>query len=1096
MSDYFTRLPFVKLLEWIKGEENSEAMFGIHRDLFFRPSETDVFRIKRYGKVLETPIGVAAGPHTQLSQNIISAWLTGARYIELKTVQVLDELDVTKPCIDMEDIGFNCEWSQELKLEDSFDEYLNAFIVLFILKQRFDFSNSAGPGFLFNMSVGYNLEGVKSASVQKFLDKMVHSETLIRDKIVQVRHLFPEVQDIVFPRSISDNVTISTMHGCPPEEIEQIARYFIEERKLNTTIKLNPTLLGPEKVRDILNDRLGFDITVPDIAFDHDLKMEAGVILIQNLRDAAEKSGVEFNLKLTNTLETENRTDTLPEKERMVYMSGRALHAISINLASELQEQFDGTLDISFSAGADCYNVADILACGIKPITVCTDILKPGGYGRLAQYLTEINNRFGKKRAVDLTDFIAGTAESDSELRYQALDNLKKYAKKVLSEERYTKESFPWKNIKTARPLNPFDCIKAPCMETCPTGQDIPAYMRLTAQSNYDKALRVILETNPLPGIQGLVCDHPCSYKCTRINYDNPLLIREIKRFVSDKSEYIGLPEPLEDNGLYVAIIGAGPSGLSAACFLRLRGFAVTVFEEGKQAGGMATKAIPFYRLDDRRKNRDIERIMATGLTIKYLEKIDEIKFRELRDKYDYVYIAIGATAAVKLRVKGADAAGVFDQLTFLSAVKAHKEITIGRNIVVIGGGNSAMDAARTAKRLADDESKVTLLYRRTVKEMPADPDEVTAAACEGIKIRELISPESIVVEKGHIQKIRCFRMKLGKTDLSGRPRPEIIEGSLFEIETDMIITALGQQVVAPFFPGELQINPETRETLLDNVYAGGDAVRGASTLIRAIADGRFAAENIAKKAGIHIGSDFIKTLNNRNLALKKATRNYGVTIPETDLSERSGFDLVTRTLDEEQAITEARRCLSCDLICDVCVSVCPNRANVAYKSECFTTGIYNASQKNGKISLSKTDTFKINQGNQVLNIGDFCNECGNCATFCPTKGAPYKDKPKFYLDENNFNTEKSGYLLKGSVLIKKINGKMMSLTEHEKSYLFENDKVTVSLDKKCGEIVNVQFKTANDIETDLAALPELYFLLNTLKSVPGINTSALNQNR
>jgi len=231
MSDRFTCLSLEQLLLWIKREEPSGKIFGIPQGLFFRPSADDPFRMTRYGRLLESPIGVAAGPHTQLSQNIVSAWLTGARYIELKTVQVLDELDVTKPCISMDDEGYNCEWSQELKLGQSLEEYLNALVVIHLLKKRLRLGDDKEPGFIFNMSVGYNLEGILSPGVQKFLDSMSDAGKVIGEKLALAGEIFPEAAGLTIDPCVSDNITISTMHGCPPDEIEKIGHYFIEKRK-------------------------------------------------------------------------------------------------------------------------------------------------------------------------------------------------------------------------------------------------------------------------------------------------------------------------------------------------------------------------------------------------------------------------------------------------------------------------------------------------------------------------------------------------------------------------------------------------------------------------------------------------------------------------------------------------------------------------------------------------------------------------------------------------------------------------------------------------------------------------------------------------
>jgi putative selenate reductase len=596
MSDKFTPYPIEKLLHWILSEEREGQIFGIRRELFFVPQPGDVFKMTRYGQKLETPIGVAAGPHTQLSQNIISAWLTGARYIELKTVQTLDELDVTKPCIDMTDEGYNCEWSQELKLEQSFDEYLNAWIILHILKDRFEWGEADSRGFIFNISVGYNLEGILNPNVQAFLDRMADCAAQKSAKIEALAGIYPRIRDLDIPNQISDNLTVSTMHGCPPDEIEKIGRYFIEERRLNTTIKLNPTLLGSDQLRRILNDELGFEVDVPDEAFGHDLKYAAGVALITSLLESASKSGVEFNLKLTNTLETTNSDQNLPQNEKMVYMSGRALHPISINLAQRLQDEFNGKLDISFSAGTDCFNIADVLACNLRPVTVCSDILKPGGYGRMGQYLEEILEAFSAAGAESIDEFIQARTQLKDQAR-SGLKNLKAYADAVIAGDAYSKSQFPYETIKTPRELTAFDCIQAPCVATCPASQDIPGYMYYTATGNYQKALGIILETNPFPNMQGMVCDHLCQYKCTRLNYDNPLLIREIKRFIAKKEGLQTARTPAAPNGLKVAIIGAGPSGLACAYFLALNGFAVDVYETKDIPGGMAAEGI---RLENR----------------------------------------------------------------------------------------------------------------------------------------------------------------------------------------------------------------------------------------------------------------------------------------------------------------------------------------------------------------------------------------------------------------------------------------------------------------------------------------------------------------
>lgn len=1085
MSDKFTCCTIQKLLQWILAEEKQGRIFGIPKELFFVPQPGDVFKMKRYGRNLDTPIGVAAGPHTQLSQNIISVWLTGARYIELKTIQTLDELEVTKPCIDMTDEGYNCEWSQELKLDQSFNEYLNAWIILHILKDKFGWGDADSTGFIFNMSVGYDLKGVLAPNVQRFLDKMTNCAAQKAAAIEALSPIYPRVRDLEIPDRISDNITISTMHGCPPNEVEKIGRYFIEERKLNTTIKLNPTLLGPRRLRRILNDELGFEVEVPDGAFEHDLKYDAGVALIKSLSAGAVQSGVAFNLKLTNTLETANRNTGLPEKETMVYMSGRALHPISINLAGRLQKEFDGKLDISFSAGIDCFNIADVLACNIQPVTVCSDILKPGGYGRLGQYLDEISRYFADAGAGSIKAFVTAKGQTGDPVR-AGLVNLEAYGKETTTGIAFKKSQFSYENIKTPQELTAFDCVKAPCVSTCPVSQDIPGYMYHTAEGDYQKALEVILKTNPFPNLQGMVCDHLCRFKCTRMNYDNPLLIREIKRFIAQKADGIVVPGPGTSNGLKVAVIGAGPSGLACAYFLALGGFGVDVFETKDIPGGMAADGIPSFRLDDNSLAKDIAGIVALGVRIHYGTKITPGRFEALRSTHDYVYIAVGAQQGINLGIPGENAPGVFDQISFLSAVRRGRPPDLGKNVVVIGGGNAAMDAARTARRLVGQNGSVRIVYRRTRKEIPADREEIQAALDEGIELIELTAPDCLLVEGGRVSSNVCFKMELGEKDASGRPRPIKIEGSEFDIQVDSVISAIGQRVELDFFPEKnFQPDPDTLETRLPNVFAGGDAVRGASTLIRAIGDGKRAAENIKRRAN----GQFDVPLDNTErvsdivaLQINRARRVFGPQVPEISLERRIGFDVVTKTLDDETAQQEARRCLQCDVICNICTTVCPNRANIAYTMAPLEFNIQRAVRSDNGIRIENVARVRISQKFQIFNLGDFCNECGNCTTFCPTDGAPYRIKPRFYLSSQSFAGEPNGYMFDNGVLKARVDGELETLSRQTDSLIYETKEIWARLDLKTYAVKEITFNADAADSIDLRHGARMGILFTALR--------------
>ena len=558
MPAKFCPVPLSQLLRLIFHELDSEAgVFGIPQELFFIPRDNEALRTEIFGHKLQSPVGVAAGPHTQLAQNIVAAWLMGSRYIELKTVQTLDEIEVPKPCIDMQDEGYNCEWSQELTIKESFNEYLNAWIIIHILNHRFGWGND--PGTVFNMSAGYNLQGIMNDNVQWFLDKMRNCNDELSGKMEEIIDLYPAVTGVKIPSTISDNITLSTMHGCPAYEIEDIARYLLEKRKLHTLVKLNPTLLGPQLLRGILNDKLGFKTIVPDEAFEHDLKYPDAVRIIKSLQKTAAENELQFGLKLTNTLESLNNKSVFGSDVTMMYMSGRALHPVSVNLAKKLQEEFSGDLLLSFSAGADAFNISGLISCGFRTVTVCSDLLKPGGYMRLNQYFEELNKSLQSKGADDIDDYIIRLS-GQKNLTEAALSNLSRYSDVVLSNKEYRREYIKPPDIKTDRTLGYFDCISAPCRDMCATNQDIPDYLRFTAARQFDKAYEVILRTNPFPSVTGMVCDHLCQGKCTRINYDDPLQIREVKRFISVQDE-VRLT-PAADNGIRAAVIGAGPSGL------------------------------------------------------------------------------------------------------------------------------------------------------------------------------------------------------------------------------------------------------------------------------------------------------------------------------------------------------------------------------------------------------------------------------------------------------------------------------------------------------------------------------------------------------
>ncbi|MBE0649690.1 MAG: putative selenate reductase subunit YgfK [Bacteroidales bacterium] len=1080
MSDHFHPISLSHLWRMITEEFNRVGtILGIDKSLFFNPDNEKRFRTGLFGHNLANPLGVAAGPQTQIAHNIVAAWLTGSRYIELKTVQTLDELEISKPCIDIRDEGYNCEWSQELKIRQSFDEYLNAWIIIHALHHLLGYKKPVDT--IFNMSVGYDLRGIQNENVQWFLSHMKDAGKELKAKVKELELLYPDIKKVKIPACISDNITLSTMHGCPAGEIKDIALYLMKEQKLHTFVKLNPTLLGSEKLREILSRNLKFKTIVPDEAFDHDLKFEDAVSIIAELQDFADRAGLTFGLKLTNTLESLNREDIFNPENKMVYMSGRALHPIAINVAAKLQNRFEGKLKLSFSAGVDAFNVPDVLSCGFETVTVCSDLLKPGGYTRMAQYFVKLSEEFNKYDTSNIQDFILKKSE-EKDFRQAALKNLNSYAKKVIRESGYQRNYVKTPTVKTQKKLEYFDCISAPCEDTCPAHQGIPSYMYHTAHGDFESAYHVIAETNAFPNATGMVCDHVCQTKCTRINYDESLAIRDIKRFVVEwhnnhfADEKITSPKTRNKK---VAIIGAGPAGLSAAYFLLRQGFEVDIFEEKEKPGGMVSGAIPKFRIDDESVMADVEMISSMGANILYNYKVTETDFTQFQQDYCATVIAVGAQDVPGLEIPGIHAQGVYESLDFLNKAREGVSMYLGKNVVVFGGGNTAMDIARTSYRMVGADGKVTIVYRRTVEEMPAVYQEVLDAMEEGVDFLELAAPLEILTnDVGKVVGVKCIRMKPGMKDESGRHSPVPVPGSEFVVEADTVIPAIGQSIRVDFMDKALLKTQENLfETQVPNVYIGGDARLGASSLINAVGDGRKIAELIILKENGELYPGRVLPLRKadsvKDLMLKKAVRVKGEHPAELALDNRRNFSIVSTAFTSEQAVKEASRCLLCDEVCNICTTVCPNFANFSYETKKETLNLQKLLVEQGRYRIENDVPFKIHQGFQILNIDNFCNECGNCDTFCPTQDAPNKSKPKVFLTWSSFDEADRGYYLDNSKnrvrLLGKADGRVCVLEEKKETFIFENENVRVSLEKNGFAILEASLKPGSPKECTLS---------------------------
>jgi putative selenate reductase len=1054
MSDLMRVQPFATQLRRILAElERNGSIFDIHRSLFHEPVANARYAVPDlFGKYLATPFGPSAGPHTQLSQNAVCSWLCGGRFIELKTVQAMDALEIPRPCIDMTDEGYNVEWSQELRLEESAHEYITAWALVHLLPRilGWDARLPAGqlPGVVFDMSLGYDLEGIQHPRMTRFMDALADASVAL-DRIDEtIARDFPRLAGIRIPRQVVNSVTLSTMHGCPPDEIERIALYMLEGRGLHTVVKLNPTLLGKEAVLGILHERLGFrEVAIPDSVFDRDLQYDRAVELIASLKRAAARRGLAFGVKLSNTLAMGNHAGRLPGGE--MYMSGRALYPVTMALYDRLARDFSGDLHVSYSAGADAENAATILSCGALPVTGCTDLLKPGGFTRMTQWLANLAAGMAAAGAASLAEWSRDRTAKLSAAAREALDH-----------PRYRKEAFPHGLPKVASGLGAWDCVVAPCVEACAVEQDVPEYAWLIARGDYDGALRAILARNPLPGVTGYVCTRLCQTRCTRNDYEESVAIRALKRIAEERGRAAYLAGAARDAARHqVAIVGSGPSGLAAAAFLALNGVRVVIFEARSAAGGMM-RMVPPFRLPLEIIERDVGRIADLGVEIRLGTRVTVPPEELLQRGFHAVYLASGFQRDAPLRIPGVEGPGVIPALQLLERSRQGERVDLGRDAVVIGGGDTAMDAVRTARRLTGRPA--TILYRRTRGEMPAAPEELEGALDEGNRLEELATPLEVVRSGGRVTGVRCVRNALGAAGADGRRSPVPIPDSEFVVPCDSVLVAVGQLPELAFLDGSrvarhagggVLVDGTTHCAGPDGVYAGGDVVVEPGSIISACADGRHAAEAICR----HLGLEFAPppwsrpVLSEAEILEVKAVRARRVaqakpaTLPVPD---RSGFGLIESTFTETDARREALRCVQCTTFCDKCVEVCPNRANYTFRVEPLSWELpVLETGADGTLHVAGTESFRVRQDRQILHVDDFCNECDNCQTFCVHRGRPYADKPRLFLDAALFAAERdNAYRIEESTVRRRERGTECRLVVAGDGMMYEDAAIRVGL--------------------------------------------------
>ena len=952
MSELMTPIPFRELMTWITTEYRRDgAVFGVHK-----PYKAGVKKLPIFGETIETPFGPAAGPNTQLAQNIIAGYFAGARFFELKTVQKMDGADlaacINRPCILAEDECYNCEWSTELYVQQAFEEYVKAWCALKIMAKVYGLGDP--NGFVFNMSVGYDLAGIQGEKIDTFLNGMVDASKtpIFQECIAVLKEFFPGESDYIdtITPHVSGSVTVSTLHGCPPDEIERIASYLLEKKHLHTFVKCNPTILGYETARSIL-DSMGYDyIAFDDHHFKEDLQYSDAVPMFHRLQALADREGLEFGLKLSNTFPVDVKAGELPSEE--MYMAGKSLFPLTTTMAAMMAKEFGGKLRLSYAGGADAFNIDKLFACGIWPITMATTELKPGGYQRFTQIGDKLD-------ALDFKPFTGVDVVGIEALSLAARSD--KYHVKAI-------KPLPRRKLYEKVPL--LDCFTAPCKGGCPIHQDIPEYIELCRKGAYASALRLITEKNPLPFITGTICAHNCMTKCMRNYYDEPVNIRATKLVAAEKGydaymSKITPPAPVTD-GRKVAVIGGGPTGMSAAYFVGRAGIPVTLFEKADRLGGIVRQVIPAFRISDEAIDKDVALIEKMGVEVKLNTEAPSVA--ELKAQgYTHIFFAVGAWKAGRLDIPG----NVVPVIGWLRDMKAGKDVSLG-HVAVVGGGNTAMDAARAALRAGAKSS--TLVYRRTKKYMPADAEELEMAIADGVEFLELVAP---VEQKDG--KLICEKMKLGDPDDKGRRKP-VPTGEMVEIPCDTVVSAVGEKVESEVFTRNgITVDEKgipAFKTNLEGVYAGGDAMRGPATVVEGIADAQYFANAVIGEA--HKFAIPAKAGATREEAVAKK----GVLC--------------------ESAKCEGDRCLTCNVVCQVCADVCPNRANVV---------------------------IELPDGRQqILHVDRMCNECGNCAVFCPYDSAPYREKFTLFLTREGFDesVNNQGFLpLGGKKVLVRLDSKV-----------------------------------------------------------------------